>query len=271
MKRDELKRNRIRPKATGIFFALAVVLALVNCSPRNTSVEQANASEISVAAAANLTEAFEEIGKQFAADTGVRVVFSFAATADLSKQIENGGPFDVFASADVEHVDKLVGKEFLVKETRAIYARGRLVLWKPPSSRVSLNRIEDVASAEVKFVAIAKPDVAPYGRAATEALRALGLWEQVEPKAVYSQNVSQAKQHAASGNADLAFLPLALMKAGEGQYIEVDAGLYQPIDQAMAAVRASTNPQAARRFIDFVLSAKGQNTLERFGYLRPPE
>ncbi|HKP85543.1 MAG TPA: molybdate ABC transporter substrate-binding protein [Blastocatellia bacterium] len=269
MRNNQSKRNRIRAKAAGVSLALAFLLALVNCSPRDSSVEKANDSEITVAAAANLTDAFEEMGKQFAARSGIRVVYSFAATADLSKQIENGGPFDVFASADVEHVDALIGKGFLVAETRAIFARGRLVLWKPPRSPVSLSRVEDVASPDVKFVAIAKPEVAPYGRAAAEALRALGLWAQVEPKVVYSQNVSQAKQYAASGNADLAFLPLSLVRAGEGQYVEVEAGLYQPIDQAMAAVRASTKPQAARRFVEFVLSAEGRGVLEAFGYLKP--
>lgn len=271
MRLDESKRNRIRPKAISIFFALVFLLALVNCSPRDSSEDAANGSEITIAAAANLTEAFEEIGKQFTAETGVRVIFSFAATADLAKQIENGGPFDLFASADVERVDALVGKGFLVAETRAIYARGRLVLWKPPASHAALNKIEDVAAPDVKFIAIAKPEVAPYGRAATEALRAIGVWAQVEPKIVYSQNVSQTKQHAASGNADLAFLPLALMKAGEGHYIEVDAGLYKPIDQAMAVVRASSQQQKARQFAEFVLSDKGQKVLEAFGYMRPPE
>jgi molybdate transport system substrate-binding protein len=248
---------------------IALLLVAVNCSePRNAN-RQASSQEITVAAAANLANAFEELGKQFTSRTGIGLVFSFGATADLSKQIENASPFDIFASADVEHIDDLIDKGFIAPFTRAIYARGRLVLWTPPGARVLLTRLEDLTDAGVKFIAIAKPDLAPYGRAAIEALGALDLWARVEPKVVYAQNVAQARQYAASGNADAAFLPLALMKPGEGQYVEVDARLHQPIDQAIGVVRASNKQEAARQFLDFVLSAEGQTVLARFGYLSP--
>lgn len=242
------------------------MLLLAACS---SDERQAQSQEITVAAASNLTNAFEELGKRFTSKTGIHVTFSFGATADLSKQIENGGPFDLFASADVEHVDDLVNKGFIVRGTRALYARGRLVLWKPPQGRALLNRLEDVTSADVRFIAIAKPDVAPYGRAAVETLRALNLWSQVEPKVVYAQNVSQARQYALSGNAEMAFLPRALVNAGEGQYVEVAEHLHQPIDQAMGVIQASAKQEAARRFVDFVLSEEGQALLMRFGYLSP--
>ena len=120
-------------------------------------------------------------------------------------------------------------------------------------------------------IAVAKPELAPYGQAAVEALHASKLWERVEPKIVYAQNVAQAKQFAASGNADVAFLPRSLVKAGEGQSIEVDARLHQPIDQALAVVRASAKQDAARKFVAFVLGAEGQALLERYGYEKPPK
>jgi molybdate transport system substrate-binding protein len=259
------ERLTVSVRRTALFM-IAFWLPLAACSsPR----PQESSREITVAAAANLTNVFEELGKQFTSETGIRVVFSFGATADLSKQIENAGPFDVFASADVKHVDELVNKGLIAADTRALYARGRLVLWKPPESRVAFDRIEDLASADVKFIAVAKPDLAPYGRAAVETLRSLNLWLQVEPKIVYAQNVTQAMQYAVSGNAELAFLPLALMKAGEGQYIEVDQRLHQPIDQAMGVVQASNKQEAARRFAGFVLSREGQDVLVGFGYLTP--
>jgi molybdate transport system substrate-binding protein len=228
------------------------------------------AREITVAAAANLTDAFAEVATQFTATSGIRVVYSFGGTADLTKQIENGGPFDVFASADVEHIDELDQKGFIVPDSRALYARGRLVMWTPPQGRVKLNRLEDVAGADVKTVAIAKPDLAPYGRATVETLKALNIWPQVEPKAVYGTNVSMTKQFASSGNADVAFLPLALMKNGEGQYIEVDERLHQPIDQALAVVKASGKQDMARRFVTFVLGDEGQTILQQYGYSHPP-
>ncbi len=240
------------------------------CARRTPSTGQSNATtEINVAAAANLTDAFAEVAKQFTADRGVRVVYSFGGTTDLAKQIENGAPFDVFAAADVEHVEGLESKGLLTPGTRALYARGRLVLWTPPGSTVSITHIEDITRAEVKSVAIAKPELAPYGQASVVSLRALNLWQQVEPKVVYAQNVAQTKQYAATGNAEVAFLPLALVKPDEGRYIEVDERLHQPIDQALGVVKASSKQDEARRFTEFVLSEKGQAILEQYGYRKP--
>ena len=246
----------------------AACIFLAGCRQQPADSQQ-GAQEITIAAAANLTEAFAEVAKQFTAKTGVRVIYSFGSTADLTKQIENGGPFDVFASADVEHIDELNQKGLIVPDSRAVYARGRLVLWTPPQSQVKVNRLEDVTSADVKTVAIAKPDLAPYGRATVETLKALNIWPQVEPKVVYGTNVSNTKQYATSGNADVAFIPLALVKNGEGQSIEVDERLHQPIDQAMAIVKASGKQDQARRFLNFVLGDDGQAILQQFGYSHP--
>lgn len=253
------------------FLSLAVISSLLfsGCSRNAPSGNQAAAREINVAAAANLTDAFKELGQQFTAQTGVRVVYSFGATADLARQIENGAPFDVFAAADIEHVEALNRQGLLTAETQAVYARGRLVLWIPPESRAKLERLEDIARAEIERIGVAKPDVAPYGRATVEALRALQLWPQVEPKVVYGQNVAQVKQYAATGNVDAAFIPLALVRSGEGRAIEVDERLHQPIDQALGVVKASGKQDDARRFASFVLSAEGRALLERYGYRQP--
>jgi molybdate transport system substrate-binding protein len=255
------------PHPSSLIPSLALVaLLFAGCSHSTSQNERANTTELNVAAAANLTDAFAELGKQFTARTGVRVVYSFGATADLAKQIENGAPFDVFAAADVEHVDMLNGKGLLTSGTNHIYARGRLVLWIPPGSTLKLNRTEDITRAEVERIAIAKPDIAPYGRATIEVLRALNLWPQVEPKVIYGQNVSQTKQYAATGNAEVAFIPLSLVKSNEGQSIEVDEHLHQPIDQAIAVLKDSRQQEAAQQFVAFVLSPEGQALLERYGY-----
>jgi molybdate transport system substrate-binding protein len=246
---------------------LLTLLIAFSCSPADRT-GRPGVAEINVAAAANLVDAFEEVGRQFTQSTGTRVVLSFGASADLARQIENGGPFDLFASADAEHIDRLIAKGFILADTRALYARGRLVLWARDSSDAPLE-IEELAASHVKYVAIAKPDVAPYGRAAVEALRALKLWQAVEPKIVYAQNVSQARQFAASGNAEMAFIPLALVKTDEGRFVEVDQRLHQPIDQAIGVVAGSAKTEAARAFVGFVLGPKGQSILERFGYLKP--
>lgn len=248
---------------------VCVVLISVSCQSQTSQNRPTDSFELIVAAAANLTDAFAEIGPRFTSKTGIRVVFSLGATADLAKQIENGAPFDVFAAADTEHVDQLEREGLLTPGTRALYARGRLVMWLPPGSGLKAGRIDDITAKAFDRVAIAKPDVAPYGQATVESLRAMGIWSQIEPKVVYAQNVSQTKQYAATGNAEVAFIPLALVKPGEGTYIEVDETLHRPIDQALGIIKASTKQAAARQFVDFLLSNEGQELLSKMGYRKP--
>ncbi len=260
----------LHPSSFILYLSVFLLLFLSACSRQTSEQQIIQPDEINVAAAANLTDAFAELAREFTARTQVKVVYSFGATADLARQIEQDAPFDVFASADVENVDRLDAKGMLTEGTRKLYARGRLVLWTPPEARVKLTRIEDLSRPEVERIGIAKPDVAPYGRATVEALRALNLWQQLEPKVVYGQNVSQVKQYAATGNVDAAFIPLALVRAkGEGHAVEVDERLHQPINQAIAVVKASRKQEAARRFVEFVMSSEGQALLERYGYRKP--
>lgn len=248
---------------------LLALLMAGGCRPQSSQPIQSKTPEIVVAAAANLTDAFAEIGPRFTSKTGVRVVFSFGATADLAKQIENGAPFDVFAAADTEHIDSLERKGLLTSGSRALYARGRLVVWVPPGNNLRAQRIEDIVAKDFDRIAIAKPDVAPYGRAAVESLQALGIWSQIEPKVIYAQNVSQAKQYASTGNAEVAFIPLALVPAGSGTYIEVNEALHRPIEQSLGIVMSSVNQLAARQFVQFLLSSEGQEIMVRKGYRKP--
>lgn len=258
----------LRPAALALLLS-TVALALSSCRETPDDSRQSGAVQITVAAAANLTDAFNELGGKFTERTGVSVVYSFGSTVDLAKQIEQGAPFDVFASADVKHVDALQSKNLLTDGTRALYARGRLVLWLPAGSRARAERLEDLGGDGVGKLAVAKPELAPYGQAAAESLRALGLWERVGPKIVFAQNVAQAKQFAATGNADAAFLPRSLVRPGEGRALEVEGRLHAPLDQAVAVVRASGNQEAARKFVEFVTGAEGQELLGRYGYERP--
>ena len=251
------------------FLVICSVLVSVSCHSQASRNTQPDGSELVVAAAANLTDAFAEIGPRFTSKTGIRVVFSFGATADLARQIENGAPFDVFAAADTAHVDELEKKGRITPGSRALYARGRLVMWLPPGSTLKAAHIGDITAKEFERVAIAKPDIAPYGQATVESLRALGIWNQIEPKVIYGQSVSQTKQYAATGNAEVAFIPLALVKPGEGTYIEVNEESHKPINQALGIVKDSPKQAAARQFVDFLLSTEGQVLLSKNGYSKP--
>lgn len=216
-----------------------------------------------MAAAANLSEVFQQIGPQFEAATGIHPVFSFASTAQLATQIENGAPFDVFAAADVEHVDALAKKGILVPGSKAVYATGILALWFPSANFGSL---EDLVQPSVKVIALAKPELAPYGLAARETLQKLGIWSKVEAKVVYADNISMAKQYGSSGNADAVFTAYSLVLKEQGKVIQVDDKLHAPIDQALGIVAASKNQAAAREFMNFLLAGKGRGILSSSGY-----
>lgn len=248
---------------------LIAVLVTMCCRSGTPETGPAGKEDLIVAAASNLTDAFAELGPRFTSKTGIHVVFSFGATADLAKQIENGAPFDVFAAADSEHVEQLEAKGLLEPGTRALYARGRLVMWLPPGSNLKAERIQDITAKAFERIAIAKPDVAPYGRATVESLRALGIWNEIEARVIYGQNVSQTKQYAATGNAEVAFIPLALVKPGDGSYLEVNEESHRPIDQALGIIKESKQQAAAREFVKFLLSTEGQELMTRRGYSRP--
>ncbi|HYN86491.1 MAG TPA: molybdate ABC transporter substrate-binding protein [Pyrinomonadaceae bacterium] len=248
---------------------VAALASGVSCSRGEGGRGGGPEGEVVVAAASSLSEAFEEMGRRYTEAKGVRVTFSFGATGDLARQIEQGAPFDLFASADLKTADALGEKNLLLEPRPRVFAVGRLVLWVPNDSRAKLAAVADVAGPQVTKVAVASPDVAPYGRAAVESLRASGLWERVEPKVVYSQTVAQAKQFAATGNAEAAFVPRALARAGDGTAFEVDPATHAPVEHALAVVAASKNIGRAKEFVSFVLSEEGRAVLARHGYGAP--
>src|SRR5579871_392333 len=158
-------------------FAVAVIaFGLLSCrrpAPQNS---------LTIGAAANLAEVFPRVGQEFEKETGIHPVFSFASTAQLARQVENSAPFDIFAAADSQHVAELERKGLIASASRAVYARGVLALWIPAGSAAEVNRIEDLVRPNIRVIAIAKPDLAPYGEAAVQALDRLGIWPRVQPK-----------------------------------------------------------------------------------------
>jgi molybdate transport system substrate-binding protein len=242
----------------------AAVLLGSCATPRSTE-----APKLTVAAAANLTNAFDEVGSAFKAKTGVDVVFSYGSTAQLATQIENGAPFDLFAAADTEHVDSLVSTRKLVSDTRAVYALGQLALWIPEGEHSGVRELKDLAGNQVKFVAIAQPELAPYGQASVEVLKGAGLWEAVQPKLVYGTSISMAKQYAASGSANAAFTAYSLVLHEKGTVLKIDSHLHKPIEQALGIVAASPRIEEAKQFRSFLLGLEGRTILANNGYLLP--
>jgi len=221
--------------------------------------------QLLVAAASNLTEVAKVLGTQFETETGIHSVFSFGSTAQLTQQIENGAPFDAFLAADAEHVQELDRKGLLVSGSRVPYADGVLALWVP-SSAIPVNRIEDLALPQVRVVAVAKPELAPYGAAAMETLSQAGMLDKINAKIVYSDNINMAKQYGESGNADAVFTAYSLVLKERGKVIRIDEKLHRPITQELGVIGTSTHKVEAARFADFILHGKGRTILSDFGY-----
>lgn len=240
--------------------------ALCACRTSEPSEVAPAKAELTVAAAANLTDVFQEIGPRFEAQTGIHPVFSFGSTAPLTQQIENGAPFDLFAAADSQHVDELETRKLLAPGSRAVYARGVLALWIPPRSKAPIGRLEDLASPEVHIIAVAKPELAPYGQATVETLRKLGIWDQVKDRIVYAENISIAKQYGTSQNADAVFTAYSLVIHEPGKVIPIDEALHQPIDQELGILASSKHPDESRKFVAFLLKGGGKKILTSYGY-----
>jgi molybdate transport system substrate-binding protein len=235
----------------------------------------AETRSISVAAAANLKPAFEEIVARFQArNPGVEVKATYGASGVFFAQLANGAPFDLFLSADPEFPARLV-EQGLAEGKPFVYAHGRLVVWVPKDSKLDLEGkgLAALADPSVQRIAIANPEVAPYGRAARAALEKAGLQEVVKGRIVTGQSVSQAAQFAQSGNAQAAFLPLSLARVPplsvEGRAWPVPASSYPRIEQAGVVLRGTKHVPLARELVAFLLGDDGRQVLARFGYDLP--
>ncbi|MDF3066026.1 MAG: Molybdenum transporter, periplasmic molybdenum-binding protein ModA [Polyangiaceae bacterium] len=226
----------------------------------------ATTTPIQIAAASDLALAFEEMGKLFEARTGEKVTFSFGASGLLAKQLGQGAPFDLFAAANSSFVDSAVRSGACDAATKATYARGHVVLWTRKGS-LTLRSLADLRRPDVKHLAIANPEHAPYGKAAKEALTRAGLWAELEPKIVQAENVRQALQFAQTGNADAALVALSLVLNDDaGVTVRLDPHLHSPIEQMLVVCRRGHNAAGAQRFARLVASVEGRRILTRYGF-----
>lgn len=253
--------TRLAPLAAFVL-ALACVTACKDKSPTTST----SPGEITVAAAADLTPPFEELGREFEKATKTKVVFVFGSTGMLTRQIENGAPFDLFAAANVSYVDELDQKGLIIPDSKAIYARGRITLWTTNDSPLRLQGVADLARPEVQRVAIANPDHAPYGLAAKQAMQSAGVWDRVQPKLVYGDNIRQTLQFAQTGNVEVAIVALSLSIQSNGRWTLIPEELHQPIDQGLGIMKSTKNEPAARAFAAFIISPQGKAIMKKYGF-----
>jgi molybdate transport system substrate-binding protein len=229
---------------------------LLNFSVLLSSAAGPPSPQILVAAAADLHPLQTALTKS----SPIQVVFTFAASGTLAQQIRHGAPYDVYLSANERFVKELADAGLLLRETVRVYAQGRLGLW---SKSGRIKTLQDLSSPSIRHIAIANPTHAPYGAAAKAALQNQRLWEQLEPKIVYGENVEQTFQYARSGNADAAITSWTLVFDKGG--IQLPANLHPPISQSGGVVSTTRHKAEAIKFLQFLASEEGHSILERVG------
>jgi molybdate transport system substrate-binding protein len=237
----------------------------------------ATAQEIVVAAAADLNAALPPIVESYTKRTSQAVTLSFGSSGNLTTQIQNGAPFDIFLSADEEYPRQLIAEGFADKDTLYRYAIGRLALWVPSDSPLDLSKLgmKALLDPSVKKIAIANPSHAPYGRAAEAALKHFAIYDQVATKLVLGENVSQAAQFVESSNAQAGLIALSHALAptmkDKGRYWIVPRDSYPALNQAAVILSRSKRKDAARRFLKFLRTPEATSLLTSYGFGPPAE
>ncbi len=236
-------------------------------------VTTAHAGEVLIAVAADATGAVREINAAFEkAHPGAKLQLASGSSGNLFAQIDNGAPFDVFLSADTNYPRELAKAGFAVEASIHAYARGRIVLW---TTRPGLDVAKGLAllrdSQSFKKVAIANPSHAPYGRAAKSALEHEKLWDELAPRLVLGENVSQAAQFVQTGNADAGIVALSQMKevaaAKAGNFFLIPQAFYPPLDQGSALLKHGADNPLAKEYLEFLnTSPAARKILDNYGF-----
>lgn len=258
--------------------SIAAVLLAVICAGSPLLAQET----LTVAAAADLqpllqdtVAAYEAFKRNRELVSGKEIALVFGSSGNLATQIENGAPYDVFFSADSGFARRLISRGRAIPESFYVYAIGKLAIWVPAGSHLDVEQLgaKVILDPTIRKIAIANPQHAPYGRAAVEAMKNLGIYEQVESKLVLGENVSQAVQFVTSGNAQVGIVALSLvlgpeMKAGHRWVVPQKA--YTPLLQAVVIVSGTKHPEAAKAFVDYFLRQRDPDFLPRYGFDLPP-
>jgi len=229
------------------------------------------AADLTVSAAASLTNAFTELARLYeASNPGSKVLLNFGASGSLLQQISRGAPVDVFATADVDTMDRAQKQNLLISETRSNFAANALVLVAPRDARVPVNALADLSRGDVARIGLGIPESVPAGRYAKQALELAGLWERLKDKYVYGQNVRQVLDYTARGEVDAGIVYLTdaeMMKNRVRVVATLEAG--NPILYPISVIKGGGNERAARKFVELVKSEPGLRVLQKYRFSAP--
>jgi molybdate transport system substrate-binding protein len=245
-------------------FALNALITMALMTPGLSS-----ATEIRVATASNFRSAMTVLVREFGQASEHRVVPVYGSTGKHFAQIINGAPFDAFFAADTLRPERLEQDGLVVPGSRFTYARGRLVLWSPRAAYID-DHGDILAQGNFRHLAIANPELAPYGAAARDVLRSLGLWQELSERLVQGENIGQAFLFVRSGNAELGFVAWSQLVSGpqpvEGSFWQVPENLYRPVNQQAVVL---TDNEATRAFMSFMHSEEAARIIRDHGYATP--
>ena len=248
--------------------AAVLVLSLL-CLPT-----LARAQEITLSVAISMKEAVETLGRQFTQGRPrVMLRYNFGSSGELQKQIEAGAPVDLFISAAQRQMDELEQKGLIDPASRRVFARNVLTVIKPAGSVLDISKPADLLDSKVRRIVIGNPRTVPVGQYAEESLKALALWDRVQPKLVFAENVRQALDYVARGEVEAGFVYSTDIPVRAGQVTEAfrpAEDTYRPVTYPVAVVKDSRQPALARAFIDLLMTREGQSALSRLGFQPPP-
>jgi len=259
----------LRYRRTGVALsaALTAVLALGSCEGSSRSQESAR---LTVSAAVSLKESLQEIaGLYHRQQPQVSITYNFAGSGTLQRQIEQGAPVDIFASASPREMDALQAKNLVLVETRRNIATNEVVLIVPQDSQ-TVSGFGDLTAPRVKRIALGEPASVPAGRYAKETLVSLGLWDQIQPKLVFAQDVRQVLDFVAAGNADAGLVYRSDTQITDRARVVAAApeSSHSPIVYPAAVLKASRHPDQAKQFVEFLAGPEAQAALARHGFVR---
>jgi molybdate transport system substrate-binding protein len=250
--------------------ALAFVCASLSCSRKGSSSIGGEEGQITVAAAISLKDAFLSVAQLYQERTGDKVNFSFGASGELMRQIEAGAPIDVFASAGQREMDDLQSKGLVETATRADFARNSLAIVVPAGSTLHLEGVRGLARPAVKRISVGNPKTVPAGMYAQQLLVHMHLWEELQPRLIFAENVRQVLEYVERGEVNAGIVYSTDVGIAHGR-VQVAArapeGSYGPILYPIAKVKGSPHQGAAREFVRFVLGPEGQRVLQKFDFL----
>jgi molybdate transport system substrate-binding protein len=233
--------------------------------------QSAVAQEITVAAAADLQFAMQDVSARFQKETGKSIKLIYGSSGNFFQQIQNGAPFDMFFSANLDYPKKLQAGGLTEQGSYYQYARGKIVIWVPKDSKLDVGSgVQSLLDPSIKKIAVANPQHAPYGQAAVAAMQAGHVYDKIKDKLVLGENISQTASYVVSGSADVGIVALSLALSpnmkDKGRYTEVPAADYPPIEQACVILSSSKNKEVAKQFLSFIQTAAVGDLLRSYGF-----